>query len=126
MRALTITLLAIFLTACQSLPTPNEADAADYGAYPENYEEIARNYLIAELRDPQSVQIKSFTEPKKRWIGDKVTGVEYGYLVCVEVNSKTLFGEMTGFRSDAVLIRNGEVVEYAEDGELISGMKLCN
>ena len=119
-------LFVVFLSACSTLPSPNQEQNADYGPYPENYEEIAKGYLMAELRDPPSVEIGDITKPKKQWIGDKITGVKYGYLVCAQVNSKTLLGKMTGFRSDALLIRDGVVIDYVDEGELISGMKLCD
>ncbi|MGQ8365357.1 hypothetical protein [Glaciecola sp. 1036] len=126
MKLLLLCLIPLALVACTNLPSPTQTAEADYGAYPEDYEAIAKAYLMEELRDPDSIVIESISEPQKQWIGDKVTGIDYGYLVCAKVNSKNLFGNMTGFRSDAVLIRNGEVVEYAKDGKLLSGMKLCD
>ena len=126
MKITLVILSCIILSACVNLPSPNQEKDADYGQFPDNYQDIAKSYLLAELRDPSSIEIKEMTRPIKRWIGDKVTGINYGYLVCVEVNSKNLFGNLTGFRNDAVLIRNGRVVDYVKDGELISGMKLCD
>ncbi|WP_026375260.1 hypothetical protein [Aestuariibacter salexigens] len=126
MRYCLVFLFTLLIGACQSLPSPNETQDADYGAYPSNYQQIAEQYLRATLRDPDTIEFDGFAEPKRRWIGDKVTGIKYGYVVCVQVNSKNLFGNMTGFRSDTVLIRDGEVIDYVEDGELLSGMKLCD
>ena len=118
--------LLLGLSACQNLPTPAQADNADYGAFPDTYKSIVRSYLMDELRDPASIEIRGMTEPKKRWIGDKVTGLKYGYLVCTEVNSKNIFNKLTGFRTDALLIRDNSVIDYIKDGKLISGMQLCN
>lgn len=126
MKTTAIVLASLFLSACVTLPGPTQEKEADYGAFPDNYQDITRDYLMAELRDPPSIEIKSMSSPKKRWIGDKITGINYGYLVCVEVDSKNLLGKLTGMRNDAVLIRNEVVVDYVKDGELISGMKLCD
>ena len=123
----TITILTILLlSACVTLPSPTQEKEADYGPFPENYQDIARDYLMAELRDPSSIEIKNTSQPIKQWIGDKLTGIKYGYLVCVQVNSKNLLGNLTGFRSDALLIRDDVVIDYVKDGQLISGMKLCD
>lgn len=126
MKTTAIAFTSLLLSACATLPGPTQEKEADYGEFPENYQEITRSYLMAELRDPATIQINSMSSPIKRWIGDKLTGINYGYLVCVEVDSKNLFGNLTGMRNDAVLIRNGVVVDYVKDGEQISGMKLCD
>lgn len=126
MKKFLLILTSLILSGCVNLPSPSQEKEADYGAFPDNYQNIARTYLMTELRDPSSIEIKEMTKPIKRWIGDKFTGINYGYLVCVDVNSKNLLGNLTGFRSDAVLIRNGSVVDYVKDGELVTGMKLCD
>nr|WP_136251290.1 hypothetical protein [Ningiella ruwaisensis] len=125
-RVFVYLVMAFGLFACSTLPSPKQEEAADYGPYPNDYETIAKNYLKTELRDPATIQFGEVSKPEKKWIGDKFTGVKYGYLVCVQVNSKNLLGKMTGFRSDAVLIRDGVVIDYVDEGELFSGMKLCN
>lgn len=126
MKTIIILVASVLLSACVTLPSPNQEKVADYGAFPDNYQDIARSYLMAELRDPASIEIDTMSAPIKRWIGDKFTGIHYGYLVCVKVNSKDLFGNLTGFRNDAVLIRDGFVVDYVKDGVMVSGMKLCD
>lgn len=125
-RSFVVYFMLLCLSACSTLPSPNEEKVADYGGYPDDYKHIAKSYLKAELRDPSSVIVGEITEPKKQWIGDKFTGIKYGYLVCAEVDSKNLFGKMTGMRTDALLIRDGVVIDYVNKGELFSGMKLCN
>jgi hypothetical protein len=126
MKTTIVMLTILLLSACVTLPSPTQEKEADYGEFPANYQDIARDYLMSELRDPSSIEIKNMSEPIKQWIGDKLTGIKYGYLVCVEVNSKNLLGNLTGLRSDALLIRDGAVIDYIKDGELISGMKLCD
>ena len=124
MKTTMVMLTILFLSACVTLPSPTQEKEADYGAFPDNYQDIARDYLIRELRDPTSIEVKK--QPIKQWIGDKLTGIKYGYLVCVEVNSKNLLGNLSGLRTDALLIRDDVVIDYVEDAELISGMKLCD
>lgn len=126
MKTTIIVLASLFLSACVTLPSPTQEKEADYGTFPDNYQNIAKDYLMAELRDPSTIEIKEMTKPVKRWIGDKVTGISYGYLVCVEVNSKDFFGKLTGFRNDALLIRDDSVIDYVKSGKLISGMRLCD
>lgn len=126
MKTIILTLVILLTAACTNLPSPSQEKQADYGAFPEDYQQLVRDYLMQELRDPPSVEIANMSYPKKRWIGDTLTGISYGYLICVKVNSKDFFGKLTGFRSDAVLIRNGFITEHVKDGELISGMKLCD
>jgi hypothetical protein len=116
----------LLVSACSTLPTPSQEETADYGSYPDNYQNVAKAYLMKELRDPSTIEIGEITRPKKQWIGDKFTGVKYGYLVCAKVNSKNLLGKMTGYRSDAVLIRDGVVIDHVQNGELFSGIKLCD
>jgi hypothetical protein len=126
MKTTIIVLASLVLSACVTLPSPNQEKEADYGAFPQNYQDIARDYLMEELRDSTSIEIESISSPTKRWIGDELTGIKYGYLVCVKVNSKNFLGKMTGLRSDALLIRDDSVIDYTKDGKLISGMKLCD
>ncbi len=118
--------MIVIVSGCQNLPSPGQTESADYGPYPEDYKTITTNFLKSELKDPDKVETKEFSEPKKRWIGDTIRGTEFGYLICVEVNSANFFGNMTGWRTDALLIRNNEVIKYVKDGELLGGMKLCD
>lgn len=116
----------MLMSACSTLPTPSQEETADYGSYPDNYQNVTKAYLMKSLRDPATIEIGEITMPKKQWIGDKFTGVKYGYLVCAQVNSKNILGKMTGYRSDAVLIRDGVVIDHVQNGELFSGIKLCD
>lgn len=126
MKITAIVLASLLLSACVNLPSPTQEKEADYGPFPQNYQDIAKEYLMSELRDPSTIEIGAISSPSKRWIGDKFTGIKYGFVVCVEVNSKNLLGKMSGFRTDAVLIRDNVVIDYINDGELLSGMKLCD
>jgi len=98
---------------------------ADYGSYPNNYEEIVKNYYSRILKDPDSANYQSFTTPNMSYMGDRFDGTKYGYLVCATVNSKNSFGGYVGFSTDGLLIRNGSVIKYIEKGRLSSGKNVC-
>lgn len=112
------------LGGCASLPSPQEAANADYGQYPSDYEQIAHNYYEMIAKDPSSLQYRSITVPRQFWLGNRFTGAQYGYLVCVTVNAKNGFGGYVGFETDALLIRNGTVIQYLQRGDWF-GRQMC-
>lgn len=116
MKKLTIVAMILLLSACAGLPTPQEAAKADYGAYPNNYEEIVRAYHRTYLRDPNTAQYSGFSAPTQLWIGDRFSGAKYGYGVCVTYNARNSYGGYVGVRTDAALIRNGVVIDYLPNG----------
>jgi hypothetical protein len=71
----------LYLSGCVTLSGPIQEKRADYGAFPDKYQDIAKDYLMTKLRDPSSFDIKNTTQSLKQWIGDKLTGIKYGYLV---------------------------------------------
>lgn len=110
---------------CATLPTQQEAAMADYGSYPNNYEEITKNYYSHMLKDPDSAKYQSITTPKKFWMGNRFEGAKYGYLVCATVNGKNSYGGYVGYSTDGLLIRNGSVIDYIEKGRLLNGNNVC-
>lgn len=81
-------LFALFLLAmagCAGLPTPEQVATTDYGSYPDNYENIVKDFYINNLKDPDSVKYKYISTPRQYWIGNRVEGAMFGYLVCVTV-----------------------------------------
>jgi hypothetical protein len=109
---------------CVSLPTQQEAAAADYGAYPTNYESIAKSFYASTLKDPDSVQYRGIAAPRQFWIGDRFTGAKYGYMVCVTLNAKNSYGGYVGFQTDGLMVRNGAVVQQIENGDWF-GRQVC-
>jgi hypothetical protein len=92
----------------QTLPLPN----ADYGSYPENYEELVKAYLARSLKDPESARYSNFSQPRKEHIITSVSAKEatYGYSVCVSVNAKNSYGGYTGNHVFWFFIRDGKVL----------------
>ncbi len=115
----------LFLAGCASLPTSEEMANADYGQYPSSHEEVVKDYLNMNLKDPTSVMYRNFTAPQKYYLGNRIDGVQYGYLVCATLNAKNSYGAYTGYKTDAILIRNNAVVQYVDNGEWW-GKQLCN
>ena len=44
-----------------TLPEPN----ADYGSYPQNYQELIKAYMAKSLKDPDSAKYSEFSTPRK-------------------------------------------------------------
>ncbi|GAB7562619.1 hypothetical protein LG202_06580 [Methylobacillus methanolivorans] len=108
-----IFLSIVLFTGCSSTPpTLTEISNADYGTYPENYEDIVKNTLTYSLKDPDSAKINFQNSPKKFWIGSK-SSRKFGYGVCALVNAKNSYGGYTGSEAWAFIIRNGVVVDMS-------------
>ncbi len=116
MKNIVIGLLFVMLAGCASFPTEQEAAVADYGSYPDSYEQIVKSFYNRTLKDPSSVQYRRISTPKTTWLGNRFTGVRYGYLVCVTLNAKNSYGAYVGFDTDGFLIRNGSIIEYVNKG----------
>lgn len=111
-------LLAIIMTGCAQGPTKEQLANADYGNYPDNYEEIAKAHILRQLKDPDSVKFGYISRPIKKMAKMGAYGEpKFGYLVCISYNAKNSFGGYAGFSVDALIIRNSWVVmePYASD-----------
>ncbi|KQZ77886.1 hypothetical protein ASD55_17730 [Rhodanobacter sp. Root561] len=124
MKYLVATLLLMLLTSCASLPSPQQAAAADYGSYPSNYEQVVKAYYDNTLKDPSSAQYRDIALPKQFWLGNRFTGAQYGYMVCVTLNAKNSYGAYIGFQTDGLLIRDGVVIQYVPKGDWF-GKQMC-
>ena len=106
-----IMLAMVFLTSCASMPTQQELANADYGAYPDNYEQIIKSYLEQRLKDPYSAEYRHIRGPEKRWARLFAQG-NYGYSVCYIINAKNSFGGYMGYKTHNFIIYNGQVVQH--------------
>lgn len=107
--------LAIAFTGCAEMikPSQQQIAAADYGAYPANYEEIVHKWIHATFFDPGSVQDLEITKPVKGWWQDPPLlggGRKFGYTVEVYANGKNRFGGYVGRQHFQLIIRNGTIV----------------
>jgi len=101
--------IILVLSACATVPTPKQLSEADYGSYPNNYQEIVKAYYSQVLFDPYSAHY--------RWIKPPYSGYfsafgkfEFGYIVHVGVNAKNRMGGYVGEKQEALLIKNGMVI----------------
>jgi hypothetical protein len=90
-------MMAVALLAACASPPPK----ADYGSYPNEYENDAKERISSMLRDPESARFV-FGEPVKAWgnngliQGGNVTFI--GYVIPIAVNARNGFGGYTGFQ----------------------------
>lgn len=84
----------------------------DLGPYPTNYEQIVKDYLHENLKDPYSVRDLAITAPVQAsaWTGLLYSGELFAWKTCVTYNAKNSFGAYIGLNSYGYYIRDGEVV----------------
>jgi len=109
-----ILFLYVLLLGCATVqpPSPEQLATADYGKYPDNYEEIIINSMSDLLIDPQSAIYSHWRGPVEGWVTSN-GGYIFGYKVCTDVNAKNRFGGYTGRKTYFFVIRNGEIIRYA-------------
>lgn len=115
-----IIISTILISSCASKPTQEELNNADYGIYPENYQEIIVNHFSMRLKDPSSAQYSFLKEPEKQWYG---FGNVYGYGVCLTINAKNSYGGYTGQKLYFVMIRDGRLVKEQDEKGL--ALQIC-
>ena len=116
--------IAIAFSGCASLPTAEDASRADHGTYPVEYELIVKRYYERSLKDPESARYKGISVPKPYWLGNRLSGSEYGYLVCATLNAKNSYGAYVGYQTDGFLIKNGDIVKVVPKGNWF-GKQIC-
>ena len=113
---------ALLLTACASTPDPEEAANADYGPYPENYEEVVMTYLEANPDDVLDPTITRFLNKPNKFATD-YRKPKYGYRVCALVSTR----DGAGMKSNFFLVNNGQVIEHFHDSGLLRlSSDFCN
>lgn len=102
--------IILFLSACATVPTSKQLSEADYGSYPNNYQDLVKTYYSQVLFDPYTAHY--------RWIKPPYSGYfsafgqfEYGYIVHVGINAKNRMGGYVGEKQEALLIKNGMVIK---------------
>ena len=114
---------SLLLVACADLPQPTPIEismsnvrSADYGVYPNDYEQQIRQYLNDTLLDPDSAKIR-IAPPRKVFkiyeTDDRPSQPKYYpcYLVCAEVNAKNTFGGYTGWQTHRYRFHKGGLME---------------
>jgi hypothetical protein len=121
--------LAGALSGCATPPSAEELARLDYGAYPENYEQIIRAYFDRGLKDPSSLQISGgIPAPTQSW--QKFMGsLKAGYRTCVTYNAKNSFGAYTGYTTTYFLIKDGRIIDAIENADRLQqtvGWHICS
>jgi hypothetical protein len=116
--------MATALSACASMPTAAEQQAADYGADVDQAtaERLAEAFLRRRLKDPMSA-VYEWQAVHRGFVGNApLLGrkAQFGYVLEGSVNAKNSFGGYTGAKSYQFLIRNGAIA-YAMGEECLSG-----
>lgn len=96
-------------------PSDQTLSNADYGEYPNNYEEIVKTYIGSMLKDPYSAHITFDGPPSAKFMSRILQPTVYGFGGIVTVNAKNSFGAYTGAKRYAYIIHNGRVVVLEEN-----------
>ena len=107
------------ITGCASSPSVDEFSKADFGVYPENYQELVKESLKYQLFDPISAQFEFIDVPKQgAWDRGIINGGghEYGWIGFVMINAKNRYGGYTGYQNYIYVIKNNFVKVRADDG----------
>lgn len=107
MRTLLVAVAALpFVAGCAADPAQVREDA---GPYPEEYRDLALDYLRGRLFDPYSVRDAAIATPQARpsWV---MTDPGPGWAVCWRGNARNRMGGYTGIGESVLLIRDGRVV----------------
>ena len=109
MRIVTLVFVALFVASCGARTTdPSEQNTSTYEpSYPADYETQIKKHLLARLKDPDSVQGLTVTEPKigllnygafRKGPEGKTFGNRH-YYACVKYNAKNSFGGYVGYQT---------------------------
>lgn len=105
-------LIVLSLLGCATTPTQKEFETADYGPYPEKYEQIIKAFYSEKLFDPYSAAY-NFSSPVKGW--DRVKGKDvFGWTACAKINAKNRMGGYVGVRPFFFLIKNDQIISHFE------------
>ncbi len=98
-------------------PAPPRGAATKYGDEPTNYEGAIRQYYIAHLKHPESVQYREITRPEQGYTTE-ITGSllmretrEYGWTVKATINAKDSHDSYVGFKTYTFLFRGEKIVD---------------
>ena len=120
---LIITTFIPVLVGCASRPPSHQELAnADYGPYPENWQNLIKARLKLGLVDPESAQYRfPYGQPFKGWKsvqgdrGEFSSKTIYGWHTCFEYNAKNRMGGYTGYKQTYVMINKGRIQAFWND-----------
>lgn len=111
--------LSLLLAACVAKPIEVSMQTvrdADYGPYPQDYEQRIHSYLNEALLDADSAKIRIITPPRKVFRmsnqgveGSGRAGWDAFYLVCANVNAKNAYGGYAGWQTKLYQFKDGKM-----------------
>jgi len=107
-KLIAVLIISLLICGCAMTPTMLQEEQADYGNYPNNYEDIAKRWIKEGFYDPYSVRDLKISIPVKSWV--QMGKTEYGYLIYVTCNAKNRMGGYVGMETFLLLVHNGAVV----------------
>lgn len=119
MRTASPFLLALAMAVATTIPAAAQStdrpiaesvdmSTADFGTYPENYEELIKSWATTALKDPESVRWGRMSKPRREWMVVNLKPF-FGYSVCADINAKNSYGGYTGTQTFWFLIRDGKI-----------------
>lgn len=114
MKFVIVLFLCFSVVSCAARPKSEMILSADYGPYPDNYEQIIKDHYSTKLFDPYSAVYTFNAKPRRDY--DRVSsGVQFGWVVCGTINGKNRFGGYVGVQPFYTLIKNGRVIVAYEE-----------
>ena len=101
----------LVISQCAVSPSPGDIVGANYGSYPENYQEIVKARMNIELLDPYTAKYHDWKGPSPGWIREPFSQPVYGWRVCVDVNAKNRMGGYVGRQQHFFLIYNDVIIQ---------------
>lgn len=104
-------LIAASLSGCLYVVQPNPPQNYDYGAYPENYQELVKEYVHQHFKNPDDVIYNDWVPPFKGGLREPLEPMVWGWEAQVNLNfkGKTSY---SGFETYNILIKNGEIAIF--------------
>jgi hypothetical protein len=99
--------MVLLLVGCATAATPQSR-----GPYPDNYLELARDWIRTTLFDPYSVRDLTISEPQpgRAWRGILLGGPFDAWTTCMTFNAKNRMGGYTGLQTYVLWIVDGRIV----------------
>lgn len=104
-------------------PTQDQINNADYGPYPDNYEQIIKDQYTKTLFDPYTAVYTFKGSPTKAWFS-RYGQVMYGWAICGTINAKNRMGGYVGAQPFYFLFHKGNVVQKIDYPE-VTALGLC-
>ena len=119
------------ISACATTPAPSSAGNVSFGEYPENYQEIVKDFLKNKpTRSPINLNSIEFLNEPNKFIFEPMqfSSERFGYRACALVGRKNarVSRTISSLKAHFFLINNGKVIHHLQDTGLVSlSTKFC-